>query len=77
MHKLVKWLTGTPRIPILGFKKKFTVSFIHGCRVACKCWPTASTCDLLLKLPVHIASYEEMGVMMNSALNDCIGFGVV
>ena len=77
MHELVKWLTETIKVPILGFTKKFTVSFIHGCQVGCKCRPSTSTCDLLLKLPAHNASREEMREMMNSALNDCIGFGLV
>ena len=64
-------------IPPLGFPKKFSLGFVHGCQLECKCRPTVSTCELLLKLPVQISSEEEMEAMMLSALGDSYGFGMI
>ena len=73
----MKWLTGTKSIPPLGFPKKFMVKFVHGCKEGCKCRPTVSTCDVVLKLPVHIASFDEMSLMVESTVKDSSGFGMI
>lgn len=77
MPSFLKWLTGCSGIPPLGFPKKFSLRFVHGCQPECKCCPTVSTYELLLKLPVHISSEEEMEAMMLSALGDSYGFGMI
>ncbi|KAJ7354872.1 hypothetical protein OS493_029427 [Desmophyllum pertusum] len=77
MCDFLKWLTGTRSMPPLGFPKKFAVRFVHGCMAGCQCRPSASTCDLVLKLPVHIISEDDMKVMITSALKDSIGFTLV
>ena len=77
INDLVKWMTGTKTVPVLGFPKKFSITFVHGCDAGCRCRPTTSTCDLLLKMPVHISSFDDMVEMMSSALQDCIGFGLI
>eukprot|EP00794_Sanderia_malayensis_P013170 gene13169-14520_t len=74
---LVKWWTGSGTVPVLGFPKKFSVAFVHGCASNCRCRPTTSTCDILLKMPVHISGFEEMEEIMNSAVKDCCGFGLI
>ena len=74
---LLKWLTGSRDVPPLGFPKKFSLDFVHGCSDGCRCRPTVSTCDILLKLPAHIKSSMEMKNMMMSALNDSYGFGMI
>ena len=77
INDLIKWMTGTKTVPVLGFPKKFSITFIHGCVAGCRCRPTTSTCDLLLKMPGHIYNFEDMVEMMSSALKDCIGFGLI
>ena len=77
MPSFLKWLTGCSGIPPLGFSKKFSLGFVHGCQPGCQCRPTASTCDLLFKLPVHINNEQEMEAMMLCALGDSYGFGMI
>ena len=74
---LVKGMTGSSQIPPLGFPKKFTVEFVHGCLQGCCCRPTASTCDITMKLPVHIDNEKAMEDMIASAVNDSYGFGLI
>lgn len=73
---LLKWTTGSPTVPVLGFGKPFSVAFVH-CQDGCRCRPTVSTCDIVVKLPVHIKNEEEMVAMMTSAIKDSSGFGLV
>ena len=61
--------------PVLGFSKNKSLMFVHGCKEGCRCRPTTSTCDLSLKLPVHISDEDDMQYIMNSALKDSCGFG--
>lgn len=75
MEDFVKWMTGSKSIPPLGFPKKYSVHFVHDCPVGCRCRPTVSTCDVALKIPVHITSEDDMLFMVESAVKDCLGFG--
>ena len=77
MGNFLKWLTGCKSIPPLGFPKGFTVKFVHGCQDKCKCRPTVSTCFFILNLPLHISNEDEMKDIMDSAVNDSKGFGLV
>ena len=69
---LIKWMTGASQIPPLGFPKKFTVEFVHGCTAGCCCRPTASTCDITIKLPVHINTEQNMEDMITSAVKESL-----
>ena len=77
MSVLLKWMTGCKSIPVLGFPKQFSATFVHGCKDNCRCRPTTSTCDLLVRIPIHIGSLIEMDEIITSALKDCFGFGCV
>ena len=77
MDHFVKWLTGSKSIPPLGFPKKFAIKFVHGCNEGCRCRPTTSACDIVLKLPVHITSAEDMGLMIESVVKESVGFGLI
>ena len=77
MSQLLQWLTGSDSIPPLGLPKKISISFVHGCPQGCQCRPTASTCDLLMKIPVHMKSEEDMKVLIMSAVKDSYGFGLL
>jgi hypothetical protein len=74
---LLKFITGVKKIPPLEFSKKIDVHFLHGCQDECKCRPTASTCFLYVRLPVHYQTLEDITFAWLSALKDCQGFGHV
>lgn len=74
---LLKFVTGVKKIPPLGFSKKIDVHFRHGCQDQCKCRPSASTCFLYVRLPVHYQTSEDITFAWLSALKDCQGFGQV
>lgn len=74
---LIKWMAGASQIPPLGFPKKFTVKFVHCCIAGCCCRPTASTCDITIKLPVHINTEQNMEDMITSAVKESYGFGLI
>ena len=74
---LIKWMTGASQIPPLGFPKKFTVEFVHGCTAGCCCRPTVSTCDITIKLPVHINTAQNMEDMITSAVKESYDFGLI
>ena len=73
----MKWLTGCHEVPPLGFPKMFGIAFVHGCPEGCACRPTASTCDLTIKIPVHINSESRMKEMIESAVTESDGFGLL
>lgn len=75
MAHFTKWFTGAGHSPPLGFPKKFGIQFVHGCQDGCKCRPTVSTCDITIKIPVHINSEQIMKDMLYSAIGDSYGFG--
>ena len=77
VQRILKWLTGAKNIPPLGFPKKIQCQFLHGCPAGCKCRPTTSTCDLVITLPVHLKTEDDMKEIMFSALIDCFGFGLL
>ena len=70
-------MTGASSIPVLGFGGTLTMEFVHGCPNLCKCYPTASTCDLILRIPVHLDTLEDMSSSFLSALKDGFAFGAV
>ncbi|XP_031565225.1 G2/M phase-specific E3 ubiquitin-protein ligase-like [Actinia tenebrosa] len=74
---VLKFITGCTQVPPLGFSKKIAITFVHGCESGCKCRPTASTCALELRLPIHIKSFDDMVSCGVSMLKECFGFGNV
>lgn len=75
MQDVLMWLTGSKTVPPLGFSKVFTCRFVHGCDDECHCRPTVSTCEFIIKLPVHISNDQEIKDMMFSAIRESLGFG--
>ena len=61
----------------IGIPKNIAVKFVHGCNEGCRYRPTTSTCDIVLKLPLHITSVEDMGLMIESAVKESVGFGLI
>ena len=77
LSALLQFITGASAIPVLGFDEHLHITFVHGCPMKCKCYPTVSTCDLLLRLPVHLDAIEVMKNYFQSALKDGFAFGVI
>ena len=76
LQALLKWTVGVPSVPPLGLPKKITVQFLEGCVLGCHRRPTTSTCDLILTIPLHINTDQEMMNMM-SAVQESEGFGLI
>lgn len=77
LKDVLKFITGWQTIPPNGFPCDLNVHFKHGCQDRCQCRPTASTCALVLILPIHSCSSRELGDLLISALSECCGFGNV
>ena len=75
LSDLMGFITGSFQLPPLGLPEPVEVRFIHGCAAGCKCRPTVSTCKLVLKIPVHTSTFENMKEMMTSAMLEGFGFG--
>ena len=66
----MQFVTGSPAVPVIGFEEKLQLTFVHGCVSNCKCFPTASTCDLVVAI-------EDFKTSFHGALKDGFVFGVV
>lgn len=75
--QLLKFVTGTEVIPPLGLPRKMTLAFVHGCQAGCQCRPTASTCALQLRLPVHYTGNDEMVDILTKATIEGAGLDLV
>ena len=64
----MQFVTGSPAVPVIGFEEKLQLTFVHGCDSNCKCFPTASTCDLVLCIPVHLVAIEDFKTSFHGAL---------
>ena len=65
--------SGADHIPLLGFQKPPILTFVHN---KTRVLPTASTCDVELRLPtVHGGNYEKFKEMMVMAICGHNGFG--
>ena len=74
-EKLMKFLAGSYRIPVLGAPTNIEVNFKHDCVNGCRCFPTVSTCSFTLELPIHIQNEEKMLSVFSTALVADVGFG--
>ena len=74
---LLQYITGSSSIPAVGFATKIKVEFVHGCSQNCKCKLTASTCDLTVRLTIHIVSVEQMKAYFSDAIGMSQGFGKI
>ena len=77
----MKFITGSEKIPLVGLPAAIRVLFRHDCRLGsngshCRCLPVVSTCDIFIKMPVHIITEEQMRDSFEMAINNEIGFGI-
>ena len=64
LEDILKFITGCPTIPVIGFERKILVKFEHGSPDNCNCYPVASTCSLEITLPCHCKDYQAFTAMM-------------
>ena len=77
LNQLLIFATGCDCEPPLGFKQQPTIEFIHEelhARPSDKFLPTANTCGLVLRLPVH-ACYDSFAEAMDMGVQCSICFG--
>ena len=71
-HVLI-FASGADHIPLLGYENSPTLEFVHN---ETKVLPTASTCDVQLRLPTtHGNNYQKFKEMMMMAILGHDGFG--
>ncbi len=74
--KLLMFATGTDQIPALGFDPEPTQQFLHiPVNGSQRMYPEASTCGLVLRLPLH-ASYESFNNSMILGIVQSPHFGL-
>ena len=72
---LLIFASGANQMPLLGFEKPPTIIFVHN---KTRILPTASTCDVELRLPTtHGKDYQKFKEVMVMALGGNDGFGGV
>ena len=77
MECFLMWITGSKSMPHLGFSKVFTCRFIHDGNDGCRCRPTVSKYNFIIKRSVHLQNDQDIKDIMLSAINDSLGFGNV
>ena len=73
IRNIAKFLTGSSKIPATRMSKNVIVKFKHGRFFSksgniCKCLPTVSTFEIIVNIPVHITSEEDMMDTFKDAL---------
>ena len=56
LSAVLAFFTGAESVPLLGFKEPFMLKFLFGDEQR---FATASTCDLILRIPTCHKTYEE------------------
>ena len=72
LEDILVFFSGTDRIPPMGFEKYPTLTFIHDAKAVL---PTASTCDIQLRLPTRFHVYDDFKQHMLLGLKGHDGFG--
>ena len=70
LSHLLLFLTGTNRIPLLGFEESVTLLFLKD-----GLFPTVSTCGIEIRLPTIHDTYEKFRDVMVHAIKGNDGFG--
>ena len=73
----MQFVTGSPSVPAIGFEKKISIHFRHGCEEKCRCRAVSSTCGHVITLSVHWDNLEDFSTMMIDTFKGCNGFGRV
>ena len=71
---VLAFVTRATFIPPMGFPRQVSIMFIYD---TSKKLPGASTCSLVLRLPVALRDAEEFKERMEFAIKNSVGFGMV
>ena len=74
---MMKFLTGSGSVPVLGLPSKMRVEFKHGCIIECRCKPSVSTCDLTLNIAVHYRTVGQIEETFMDAISLSSGFDTI
>ena len=74
---LYKFISRSPSFIPLALEKTIIVRFKYGCPPGCRCRPTASTCEPCINLPMHYKDVKQFEDCTNSAVEECVGFGLL
>ena len=78
LKDLFVFLTGSDRIPPMGFTRKGKIAFDHQDNSQELCFPSGSTCQPMLQLPMCddlTQDYDSFKEKMNLAVLGSVGFG--
>lgn len=78
LKDLFVFLTGSDRIPPMGFTRKGKIAFDHRDNSQELCFPSVSTCQSMLQLPMCddlTQDYDSFKEKMNLAVLGSVGFG--
>ena len=77
LSEIMQFITGSPTVPVMGFEDRLKLEFVHGCVPSCRCFPTASACGLIFRIPVHLVTMGDFKTAFHGALKDGFAFGVI
>jgi hypothetical protein len=77
LPNLYRFITGSRSVTPLGAEKHIFLKFKHGCPAHCQCRPTASTCDPSIRFSIHYSDSKDFEEVMDNALQEYFGFGLV
>ena len=72
--KILAFVTGATQIPPMGFPLRPSIDIITD---KSRSFPTASTCSLILNLPLALTNYQEFSDKMNMSILSTVRFGQV
>ena len=78
LKDLSVFLTGSDRIPPMGFTRKGKIAFDHRDNSQALCFPSVSTCQSMLQFPMCddlTQDYDSFKEKMNLAVLGSVGFG--
>ena len=79
------FMTGCKKPPLTGWQQAPHIFFKHTCydhlltmaNQVCHCFPVATTCSMMLTLPMHFVDYEAFKDCICVAIHSAKGFGQV
>ena len=74
---VMKFITGTSMMSLLGMPRKIKITFKHDCSLGCACKITVDTCTLQVNLPCHYRSHAAMLETIVSSVKLSRGFDAI
>ena len=76
---IMQFITGSPTVPVMGFKDTLKLEFVHvyGCVPSCRCFPRDSSCGLIFRIPLHLAIIGDFKTSFHGTLKNGFAFAVI